>query len=63
MNIRLATLIVGAFGMTVALAADAINDGSVPLPKHYTHWAVFLKDVQRPDAKQVRVRELRRRQG
>ena len=54
MNIRLATLIVGAFGMTVALAADAINDGSVPLPKHYTHWAVFLKDVQRPDAKQVR---------
>ncbi len=54
MNIRLATFVVGALGMTVALAADAIHDGGIPLPKHYAHWAVFLKDVQRPDAKQVR---------
>jgi hemoglobin len=54
MNIRWVTLIVGFLGITVAVAAEGIKDGSIALPKNYTHWAVFLKDVQRPDAKQVR---------
>jgi hemoglobin len=53
-NIKPVTLIAMALGMSAALGAEALKDGTVPLPKNYTHWATFLKDVQRPDAKQVR---------
>jgi len=30
------------------------NDGEIALPNDYRSWPVFLKDVQRPDLKQVR---------
>lgn len=32
----------------------ALKDGEIALPADYTNWPVFLKGVQRPDAKQVR---------
>ena len=31
-----------------------LKDGELPLAADYKSWPVFLKDVQRPDAKQVR---------
>jgi len=53
-SIKPAMLIALTLGVSVALSAEALKDGSVPLSKNYTHWTVFLKDVQRPDVKQVR---------
>jgi hemoglobin len=32
----------------------ALKDGEIPLPAGYASWPVFLKDIQRPDIKQVR---------
>ena len=31
-----------------------LKDGELPLAVDYKSWPVFLKDVQRPDAKQIR---------
>ena len=31
-----------------------LKDGELPLPADYKSWPVFLKDVQRPDANQIR---------
>ena len=54
MKSPLMSLIAGVLGISAASATDALKDGELALPKHYTHWAVFLKDVQRPDVQQVR---------
>lgn len=35
-------------------APPAVNDGEIALPAGYREWPVFLKNVQRPDLKQVR---------
>jgi Cytochrome P460 len=40
--------------MAPAVATKAMKDGELALPANYKSWPVFLSEVQRPDAKQIR---------
>lgn len=49
-----AIVVLSVIAGSLASISSATNDGAVPFPKEYKRWPVFLKDVQRPDAEQVR---------
>lgn len=40
--------------MAPAVATKPMKDGELALPANYKSWPVFLAEVQRPDAKQIR---------